>query len=183
MKILFHRLLPAREEILSHLVYTCLFTDRIFSHFALTQGWDGVELGKSENILFWFSFLFSRLKDSWEKKSVDRLYLQTICLPCGFFLLKDTADYVDKGAEAVVPFEIVAIFKTQKIFHLLLRVFPLKRKKITNQGRTRTVRIRNCLHYHYSTTPTRQNFEKFKYINQQIVFLNWYISNSWPKFF
>lgn len=128
MKILFHRLIPAREEILSHLVYTCLFTDRIFSHFALTQGWDGVELGKSENILFWFSFLFSRLKDSWGKKSVDRLYLQTICLPCGFFLLKDTADYVVKGAEAVVPFVIVAIFKT-KNFSLVIESVPIKKKE------------------------------------------------------
>ena len=42
---------------------------------------------------------------------------------------------------------------------LLLRVFLLK-----TQGPTRTSRILISLPYHYTTTPTRQNSEKFKHI-------------------
>ena len=36
------------------------------------------------------------------------------------------------------------------------------------QGRTRTFHTLISLHYHY--TPTRQKFEKLKYINLQTVF-------------
>ena len=58
------------------------------------------------------------------------------------------------------------------MFGLLLRLaetvsigFLFTRKKIATQGQTRTFRITISLHYHYTATPIRQNFEKIKYIN------------------
>ena len=41
----------------------------------------------------------------------------------------------------------------------------MKRNKNAAPGRTRTYRIPIFLPYHYTTAPTRQNTEKFKYIN------------------
>ena len=56
-------------------------------------------------------------------------------------------------------------YNTWKIFDLVLRVFVLKRKNVASQGRTRTFRILISLPYHFTSSPIRQNYEKFKYIN------------------
>ena len=70
-----------------------------------------------------------------------------------------------------------------KIFSLVIESVPIKKKENKKPGKIRTVGILNCLPYHDITTPTFQNSEKVKYINQQTVFLNWYISNRRPKLF
>ena len=56
-------------------------------------------------------------------------------------------------------------YNTWKIFDLVLRMFLLKRKNVASQGRTRTFRILISLPYHFTSSPIRQNYEKFKYIN------------------
>ena len=60
---------------------------------------------------------------------------------------------------------VAAIFKTQKIFDLLLKVFLWKRNKIATEGRTWTsnpdLSYPNLsLPNHYTTTLTHQNSEK-----------------------
>ena len=68
------------------------------------------------------------------------------------------------NADAVVPFVNgrCHFYNTWIIFDLVLRLFLLKRKSVASQGRSRTFRILISLPYHFTTSPIRQNYEKFK---------------------
>ena len=69
-----------------------------------------------------------------------------------------------RGVYADVPF-VNSHCHFQDTFDMLLRVFLLKIKKRATQSRTQTFGILVSLRYHYTTKPTHQNSEKFKFIN------------------
>ena len=49
---------------------------------------------------------------------------------------------------------------------------------MATQGRTRTFRTLDSFPYHYTSRPTCQNSETFKYINEKTVFLNGHINGK-----
>ena len=85
----------------------------------------------------------------------------------GHFWTQVTQGRPVSNADTVVPFVNgrCHFYNTWIIFDLVLRLFLLKRKNVASQGGTRTFRILISLPYHFTTSPIRQNYEKFKYTN------------------
>ena len=84
-------------------------------------------------------------------------YFTLVCLCCGRTVVRSVYGQVITKFSGMDRFSYLWCSAASPDF--------MKRNMNATPGRTRTYRIPVFLPYHYITTPTRQNTEKFKYIN------------------